>query len=214
MRYSPGVKSLIVNGVTPLGLPLIVTAAPAGRESIESPPVVVAAVVGGAGGLPIVAGVLGRGIAVAAADRRTSSERDGRARVICTFRVSVMNPRRAIVTSRVPTSRSRSANGVTPLAMPSTDTLAPLGVDLTNRRPTLAAALDAAGAGVVADALGAFCGVGALGTRGAGTAGAGSAPFATGTLWAGPGAAAGDSFLGALAIVSGVPECNALGRAI
>ena len=96
--------------------------------------------------------------------------------------------------------------------MPLTETLAPLGVDLTSRRPTLATALGAAGAGGAA--LGVFCGVGALGSRGAATDGAGSAAFATGTLWAEAGAAAGDSFLGALAIVSGGPDCNALGRAM
>src|SRR4051812_43732152 len=44
---------------------------------------------------------------------------------------------------RVPISKSRSANGVTPRAAPSTDTLAPLGDDLTRRLPTVGAAAGA-----------------------------------------------------------------------
>ena len=152
MRYSPGAKSFIVSGVVPLGLPLIVTAAPVGPRINRQH-------------------AAGRRCRRRLADRRrrarpraarwrlaavvsrTSSVRDGRAVVIVHAARSREDSRGAqSSTLRVPTSRSRRASGVTPLATPSTATLAPLGVDLTSRRPTFADALAAPAAAVAGGA--------------------------------------------------------------
>ena len=131
-----------VSGVTPRGLPSIITAAPVGRDSTIRIPVEAAA-----GRCPNVAGVAGRGAGAAAAVSRSSSEREGRARVSTTRRSSLMYPRRATEIVREPSSRSRNANGVTPRATPSTSTLAPPGVVRTNKRPTFAGAGGAGAAG-------------------------------------------------------------------
>src|SRR4029453_2583116 len=104
-----------------------------------------------------------------------------------------------MMTLRVPTSRSRRANGVSPRATPSTVTFAPLGTDRTSKRP-----------GFVLGASGAW---GAWSALGAGASGAfGAAPAAFWEALAAP--EAPWPWIGALAMVCGGPDWSALGRAI